>query len=80
MLTSGRFIGTFHAGDSAEDYNPDWLRVPMPWSGYGIEDNQLMIEAAGLRIIRAKNETTQSDVDWGPTTFHWIVAEKVQQT
>ncbi len=80
LRVGGRFIGTFHADDSVEDYDPDWLGAPMYWSGYGAEDNQLMVEAAGLRLIRAKNETMQFDVDGGPTTFHWIVAEKVQQT
>lgn len=79
LRVGGRFIGTFHAGDSVDDYNPDWLGAPMYWSGYGPADNQLMVEAAGLRIISGNNETIQFDVDGGPTTFHWIVAEKVQK-
>jgi SAM-dependent methyltransferase len=78
LRVGGRFIGTFHFGESLEDYNPDWLGAPMYWSGYGPEDSRLMVEAAGLRIISAKDETIQFDVDGGPTTFHWIVAEKAQ--
>jgi hypothetical protein len=39
-----------------------------------------MVEAAELRIISAKNESIEFDVDGEPTTFHWIVAEKVQPT
>jgi hypothetical protein len=50
----------------------------MYWSGYDPADSRLMVERAGLRIISAKNETIQFDVDGEPTTFHWIVAEKVQ--
>jgi SAM-dependent methyltransferase len=62
------------------ELQPDWLGAPMYWSGFGPEDNRLMVEAAGLRIISAKNETIEFDVDGDPTTFHWIVAEKVQPT
>ncbi|MDP6822856.1 MAG: class I SAM-dependent methyltransferase [Dehalococcoidia bacterium] len=78
LRVGGRFIGTFHSGDSAEDYDPNWLGAPMYWSGYDPADSRLMVERAGLRIISAKNETIQFDVDGEPTTFHWIVAEKVQ--
>ena len=49
----------------------------MYWSGYGPADNRLMVEAAGLRIISARNESIQFDVDETSTTFQWIVAEKV---
>ncbi|HCV27367.1 MAG TPA: class I SAM-dependent methyltransferase [Dehalococcoidia bacterium] len=77
LRPGGRFIGTFHSGASAEDYDPNWLGAPMYWSGYGPEDNRLMVEAAGLRIISARNETVEFDVDGTPTTFQWIVAEKV---
>jgi|TARA_B110000263_G_scaffold240093_1_gene242963 SAM-dependent methyltransferase len=80
LRVGGRFIGTFHAGASEEDYNPDWLGAPMYWSGFSPEDNRLMVEAAELRIISAKNESIEFDVDGEPTTFHWIVAEKVQPT
>ncbi len=79
LRVGGRFTGTFHSGASEEDYDPDWLGAPMYWSGYGPEDNQSMVEAAGLQIISAKNETIQFDVDGDPTTFQWIVAEKVQK-
>lgn len=78
LRVGGRFIGTFHAGASEQDYDPDWLGAPMYWSGYGPEDNRLMVQAAGLRIISARNESIQFDVDGTPATFQWIVAEKVQ--
>lgn len=77
LRPGGRFVGTFHAGASEQDYDPDWLGAPMYWSGYGPADNRLMVEAAGLRIISARNESIQFDVDGTPTTFQWIVAEKV---
>ncbi len=80
LRVGGRFIGTFHSGASEEDYNPDWLGAPMYWWGFGPVENRLMVEASGLRIISAKNETIESDVDGDPTTFHWIAAEKVQPT
>lgn len=78
LRPGGRFIGTFQAGAGEHDYNPDWLGAPMYWSGYGPEENRLMVEAAGLRIISARNESIQFDVDGNPATFQWIVAEKVQ--
>ncbi len=78
LRSGGRFIGTFTSGVIEEDYNPDWMGAPMFWSGYGPEDNRLMVEAAGLRIISNKNETIEFDVDGDPTTFQWIVAEKVR--
>ncbi|MDA1258464.1 MAG: class I SAM-dependent methyltransferase [Chloroflexi bacterium] len=74
----GRFIGTFHSGASEADYDPDWLGAPMFWSGFDPADNRSMVEAAGLRIISARNEKIQFDVDGSPTTFQWIVAEKVK--
>ena len=78
LRPGGRFIGTFHASPSEQDYDPDWLGAPMYWSGYGPEENRLMVEAAGLRIISARNESIQFDVDGTPATFQWIVAEKAR--
>jgi SAM-dependent methyltransferase len=79
LRVGGRFIGTFHHRAHAEDYNPDWFGAPMFWSGYGPEDNQLMVEAAGLRIISAKIEYIPIDVDGSSSKFQMIVAEKVQK-
>ena len=79
LRVGGRFVGTFHHHAHAEDYNPDWFGAPMYWSGYGPEDNHLMIEAAGLRIVSDKIETIPVDVDGSSSKFQLIVAEKVQQ-
>jgi hypothetical protein len=51
----------------------------MFWSGYDPEDNRLMVEAAGLRIISAKIENIPIDVDGSPSKFQMIGAEKVQK-
>jgi len=79
LRVGGRFIGTFHHRAHAEDYNPDWFGAPMFWSGYGPEDNQLMVEAAGLKIITANIENIPIDVDGSASQFQMIVAEKVQK-
>lgn len=79
LRVGGRFIGTFHHRAHEEDYNPDWFGSPMFWSGYDPEDNRLMVEAAGLRIISAKIENIPIDVDGSPSKFQMIGAEKVQK-
>ena len=79
LRIGGRFIGTFHHRAHAEDYDPDWFGAPMFWSGYGPEDNRLMVEAAGLRIISGKIEIIPIDVDGSSSKFQLIVAEKVHQ-
>lgn len=52
----------------------DWLGAPMYWSFYPSARSLELIQASGLEIVRASDET--SDEDGEPHTFLWLVARK----
>jgi cyclopropane fatty-acyl-phospholipid synthase-like methyltransferase len=56
------------------EVEPDWLGVPMYFSGYRAAVNQQFVEQAGLEITTAQAETIVEDGH--PVHFLWVVARK----
>ncbi|HET7037077.1 MAG TPA: class I SAM-dependent methyltransferase [Thermomicrobiaceae bacterium] len=74
LRPSGLFVASLPAGDTPGEVEPDWLGVPMYFSGYDAETNTRLIEEAGLRIEQATVETIEEDGQ--PVEFLWVVARK----
>lgn len=53
---------------------PDWLGVPMYFSGFAAADGRSLVERVGLEIVSAQEETI--DEKGIVSTFLWIVARK----
>lgn len=62
------------AGDAPGDVEEDWLGVPISFSHHGADTNRRFVGDAGLRLLSAREETT--DEDGVPVSFLWVVAEK----
>jgi SAM-dependent methyltransferase len=77
LRPGGIFVATMGAHDNPGDIEEDWLGAPMYWSQWDAANNRRLVEAAGLRIISAREET--ADEDGAPITFLWVVAEKPQR-
>ena len=56
----------------------DWLGAPTYFSGYDDATNRLLVERAGLRILRAREETIQEQLEGRASsiTFFWVVAQR----
>jgi SAM-dependent methyltransferase len=74
LKPGGFFVATMGTADVPEDIEPDWLGAPMYWSHFDSQTNQHLVQEAGLRIVRAREETALED--GVPITFLWIVAQK----
>ena len=57
---------------------PEWLGVPMYFSGYAAEDSREFLVVAGLEIETFQYETI---LEQGrPTRFLWVVARKTRES
>ncbi len=74
LRPNGLFVGCFTAYDLPEEYSPDWLGVPMYWSGYDSETNRELLRDAGLTVHSAIEES--ADEDGVDVTFLWVIAER----
>lgn len=74
LKPGGLFVAVMGAADVAEDMQSDWLGAPMYWSHFDSATNQRLVQEAGLRIVRAREETTLED--GVPVTFLWMIAQK----
>jgi len=57
-----------------DDYEDDWLGVPMYWSSWDHPTNLRLLEAAGLDVVIDSVETSTEDGQ--PVDFHWLIARK----
>jgi SAM-dependent methyltransferase len=73
LKPGGTFVATL-TGHSHPGLVEEWLGVPMYFSGHPSDVSQQLVEAAGLEIISAQEETI--DEDGTPVAFFWIVARK----
>ena len=56
------------------DFGEDFMGARMLWSTFDGATYQLLVEQAGLRIVRAQEET---EMEFGvPITFLWVIARK----
>ena len=74
LRPGGLLVATMSAGSDPGTVEPDWLGVPMYFSGYPAEDNRRFVEQAGLRVTSAQVETIHENGT--PVSFLWVVAEK----
>ena len=74
LRPGGLLVATMGAQSAETDVQEDWRGVSMFWSSYDAEENQRLVQAAGLRLVAAKEETA---IEFGKAvTFLWVVAEK----
>lgn len=73
LRPGGWFVASLGARSNAAGYEDDWLGAPMYWSHFDAATNRRLIEAVGLRIVLAREET--ADEDGVPATFLWVVAQ-----
>ncbi len=74
LRPGGLLVATMGATASPGSVEDDWLGVPMYFSQHDAETNKRLVQGAGLRLLCAREETT--DEDGVPVTFLWVVAEK----
>ncbi|HEY7358877.1 MAG TPA: GNAT family N-acetyltransferase [Ktedonobacterales bacterium] len=74
LKPGGLFVATMGAGDVAEEVQSDWLGAPMYWSHFDSATNRRLVQAAGLHIVIAVEETMLED--GVPVTFLWMIAKK----
>jgi ubiquinone/menaquinone biosynthesis C-methylase UbiE len=74
LRPGGLFLATLTSGGEAADYEPDWLGVPMFWSGFDPATARQHLEEAGLRIKSAAIETAEEDGT--PISFLWVEAHR----
>lgn len=74
LKPGGVFLATMGVSSVSEEYQDDWLGVPMYWSSYDSSKNQRLIEDAGMCIESAIEETAKEDGI--PVTFLWVTARK----
>jgi SAM-dependent methyltransferase len=72
LRPGGVLVATLAAGADRGTIEPDWLGVPMYFSGEAPEDVRRALAAARLRIERFQEETISED--GRPAAFRWVVA------
>jgi cyclopropane fatty-acyl-phospholipid synthase-like methyltransferase len=75
LRTGGLFLATLSSDAIAADYEPDWLGVPMYWSGFEPATTCRLIEDAGLTITSDAIET--ADEDGETISFLWVEARRI---
>ena len=74
LRPGGLLVATMGTRSVEAGFEEDWLGAPMYWSSFDCNTNKHLIEQAGLRLLRAQEETAE---EFGqPVTFLWIVAQK----
>lgn len=67
LRPGGLFVATMTAGAIEGDVDENWHGAPMYWSGFDSAANRELVQAAGLVIEQAREET--ADEDGEPVTF-----------
>jgi SAM-dependent methyltransferase len=74
LRPDGLLVATMATRPDAGTVEPDWLGVPMYFSGYAAEDSRRFLIEAGLEI---ETFLYESILEQGrPTRFLWVVARK----
>ncbi|MGI8643384.1 MAG: class I SAM-dependent DNA methyltransferase [Thermomicrobiales bacterium] len=75
LRPGGLFCGTMGTADTLDALEPDWLGVPMMFSGYNAMENRQLIERAGLTIEHAEDHSLD-EADEAVARFLWVVARR----
>jgi SAM-dependent methyltransferase len=70
----GLLVATLSSRPNWGQVEPDWLGAPMYFSGYSVDDNTRLVEAAGFQVRTATVEIIHED--GRPVDFLWVVAQK----
>jgi SAM-dependent methyltransferase len=81
LRDGGILLATFGSSGPHDSFVDDFLGVPMFFSGFDAETNELLVRAAGLSILESSLEAIEepeSEPGRGPETasFHWLLARK----
>jgi SAM-dependent methyltransferase len=77
LRAGGVLVATLWPDGSEATFADDWLGAPMYWSGFDSATAIRLVEAAGVHLLRAEEETIE---EFGiPITFLWVIAEKPVQ-
>lgn len=75
LRPGGLFVGCLSSGDLPEGWEDNWLGGgPMYWSGFDVDTNRSLLEAAGFRLDNAEVRTqTEGDTE---VRFLWVEAHR----
>jgi SAM-dependent methyltransferase len=74
LRPGGILIASLGCGEQDGAVEPDWIGVPMYFSGHASETNRDLVAQSGLRI---EHDSLATDEEYGQAvTFHWIIARK----
>lgn len=76
LRPAGLFVASSPTGDDPGTVEPDWLGVPMYFSGYDAHRELALIEEAGLVVERAEIE--DEDEDGIAVPFLWVLARSAR--
>ena len=77
LRAGGVLVATLWPHATEATFADDGLGAPMYWSGFDSATTMQLVEAAGLHLLRAEEETVE---EFGvPITFLWVIAEKSAQ-
>lgn len=77
LRPGGILVASFGSEEHEGSVDPDWLGVPMYFSGHAPEVNCQLVREAGLVI---DHQALGSDEEFNTSvTFHWIVARKASE-
>lgn len=77
LRAGGVLVATLWPRATEATFAEDWLGAPMYWSGFDSATTIRLVEAAGLHLLRAEEETME---EFGtPITFLWVIAAKPVQ-
>jgi ubiquinone/menaquinone biosynthesis C-methylase UbiE len=74
LRPGGLFCGTMGTADTLDALEPDWLGVPMVFSGFSAAENRRLVERAGLRVEHADEHAL--DEGNGVARFLWVLARR----
>jgi len=75
LKPGGLFVASMSSGEDPGGVEDDWVGgVPMYFAGYAAEQNEELVEEAGLRVISARGEAVREEGE--AVTFLWVVAKK----
>jgi SAM-dependent methyltransferase len=74
LRPGGAFLATLGTAGPHDEFEEDWLGVPMFFSGLDRTTNEALVEAAGMRVLESRVESIQEP--GGAATFHWLTAQK----
>jgi hypothetical protein len=77
LRPGGLLVATLAPGADRGTVEPDFLGVPMYFSGEAPEDVQRFLAEAGLRVEAFREETILED--GRPATFRWVVAHRAAE-